>query len=155
MTVAEESAPAHLPPPVYTAQAPAPAPTYAAPPTRDDVPVLVGHNTVEAMVIVGGRSLDMLVDTGATNGSLPTEFADQLIRDGAATESEQEPFKMANGAIKTGRTIIVNTVMIGNHTIHDIRFGVGGDAPLLGLNALEAVSGSFKIDHDHGVLSFS
>jgi clan AA aspartic protease (TIGR02281 family) len=107
------------------------------------------------MVMVGGRSLGMLVDTGATNGSLPTEFADQLIRDGAATESEQEPFKMANGAIETGRTVIVNTVMIGNHAIHDVRFGVGGDEPLLGLNALEAVSPSFKIDHDHGVLSFS
>ena len=156
MTVAEKSAPAPQPPPVYTGQAPAPAPTYAAPPTTsDDVPVLIGRNTIHAMVMVGGRSLGMLVDTGATNGSLPTEFADQLIRDGAATESEQEPFKMANGAIETGRTIIVNTVMIGNHTIHDIRFGVGGDAPLLGLNALEAVSGSFKIDHDHGVLSFS
>ena len=156
MTVAEKSAPAPQPPPVYTGQAPAPAPTYAAPPTTsDDVPVLIGRNTIHAMVMVGGRSLGMLVDTGATNGSLPTEFADQLIRDGAATESEQEPFKMANGAIETGRTVIVNTVMIGNHTIRDVRFGVGGDEPLLGLNALEAVSPSFKIDHDHGVLSFS
>ena len=45
--------------------------------------------------------------------------------------------------------------MIGNHAIHDIRFGVGGDEPLLGLNALEAVSPSFKIDHERGVLSFS
>ena len=52
-------------------------------------------------------------------------------------------------------SLIVNTVMIGNHAIHDIRFGVGGDEPLLGLNALEAVGSSFKIDHDRGVLSFS
>ena len=51
--------------------------------------------------------------------------------------------------------IIVSTVMIGNHTIRDVRFGVGGDEPLLGLNALEAVSPSFKIDHERGVLSFS
>jgi predicted aspartyl protease len=69
--------------------------------------------------MVGGRSLGMLVDTGATNGSLPTEFADQLIRDRAATESEQAPFKMANGVIETGRTITLALTGIDPGCAHE------------------------------------
>jgi hypothetical protein len=43
--------------------------------------------------------------------------------------------------------------VIGNHTIYNVRFGVGS-AALLGFNALSAV-GTFKIDRVRGVLSFS
>jgi hypothetical protein len=131
-----------------------PAPPPHTNSASDDVPILVDRNEALVMAIVGGRSLGMTIDTGASQGSLPTKFADTLIADGAATEGEPMKFKMANGNVETNRTVVVNTVVIGSHTIHNVRFGVGGDEPLLGFNALSAV-GTFKIDPVRGVLSFS
>jgi hypothetical protein len=53
-----EYSPTPQPPPVYTAQGPGPAPTYAVPPTTsDEVPIIVDRNEALAMVIIGGRSL--------------------------------------------------------------------------------------------------
>jgi hypothetical protein len=121
----------------------------------DDVPVVISNNRAIANVMLGGRSLQMLVDTGATTGQVPTAFADALIADGAATEGEQETFKIADGSSRTSRTIIIANVNIGGHVVHNIQFGVVDATPLLGFNALSAVSNSFKIDHTRGVLSFS
>jgi predicted aspartyl protease len=117
------------------------------------VPIIVDRNEALVMVIIGGRSLGMMIDTGASLGSLPPAFADALIADGAATEGESMDFKLANGNVETNRTVVVNTVVIGSHTIHSVRFGVGNGNPLLGFNALSAV-GTFKIDPAHGVLTF-
>jgi hypothetical protein len=153
-TIVSAEVPQDPPPPTYTAQVPAPSYTPAPVASGGDVPIIIDRNEALAMVMVGGRSIGMTIDTGATQGSLPTEFADQLIADGAATESEPMPFKMANDQVETKRTVIVGTVNIGGHIVHDIRFSVGG-AALLGFNALSAVGSSFKIDHDRGVLSFS
>jgi hypothetical protein len=134
----------------------APAPTYSPPPSNSapgDVPIIVDNNEALIVVMIGGRSLGMTLDTGASLGQLPTEFANALIADGAATEGEPKRFQMANGAVETNRTVIVNSIVIGSHTIYNVRFGVGS-AALLGFNALSAV-GTFKIDPVRGVLSFS
>jgi predicted aspartyl protease len=98
----------------------------------------------------------MLVDTGASCGSVPTSFAEALIAEGAATEGQPEQFKVADGRIVTSRTIYVANLVIGSHTIHNVQFGVADDnaGALLGFNALSAV-GAFKIDPARGVLSFS
>jgi clan AA aspartic protease (TIGR02281 family) len=125
-------------------------------PRQDAVPLLVMKNTAYINVLLGGRSLIMMVDTGASSGSVPTSFADTLIAEGVATEGEQGRFKLADGSIKTARTIIVANVVIGGHTIHNVEFGVAPDdaGSLLGFNALSAV-GAFKIDPVRGVLTFS
>jgi hypothetical protein len=66
-------------------------------------------------VLLGGRSIIMTVDTGATSGQVPAAFADALIADGAGTEGEQETFKIADGSSRTSRTIIITNVNIGGH----------------------------------------
>jgi predicted aspartyl protease len=142
---------------VPTFQTPEPSYTPRANSTSDDVPITVRHDAAFITVLLGGRSIIMTIDTGATSGQVPTSFADALIADGAATEGEQETFKIADGSSRMFRTIIIANVNIGGHVVHNVQFGVVSDdaMPLLGFNALSAVSSSFKIDHTRGVLSFS
>jgi predicted aspartyl protease len=142
---------------VPTFQTPEPSYTPRTNSASDDVPIVVKHDTAFINVLLGGRSIIMTVDTGATSGQVPAKFADALIADGAATEGEQETFKIADGSSRTSRTIYIANVNIGGHVVHNIQFGVVDDdaMPLLGFNALSAVSNSFKIDHERGVLSFS
>jgi hypothetical protein len=136
-------------PPLYSS----PPPSPETRPASDDVPLVVANNEAMIMVIIGGRSLPMTIDTGATLGQVLEKFADQLIADGEATEGAPERFRLANGKVEIHRTVIVNSVVIGSHTLHNVRFAVGNSC-LLGFNALSAI-GTFKIDPVRGVLSFN
>jgi predicted aspartyl protease len=152
----DATSPHYDPPQVAQAPAPLNNPKPTVTPNNSasgDVPLIVDNNEALIVVMIGGRSLGMTLDTGASQGQLPTEFANALIADGAATEGEPMRFQMANGAVETNRTVIVNSVVIGSHRIYNVRFGLGS-AALLGFNALSAV-GTFKIDPVRGVLSFS
>jgi len=105
--------------------------------------------------MIGGRSLQMLVDTGATHGSLPTSFGDQLIADGVATEGPGGMVTLADNSSHRERSIIVNSITIGNHTLNDVHFSLAPDGaePLLGFSAPSAI-GKFTLDAEHGVLAF-
>jgi hypothetical protein len=133
------------------ARAPAPGP-----PVADVVPIIVVGDSALITVILGGRSIAMVVDTGATSGAVPTKFADTLIAEGAATELPSEEVRLADGPPIHQRMIAIHDVIVGGHTIHDVKFGVTtGDSmePLLGFNALSAI-GAFRIDAKRGILTF-
>jgi hypothetical protein len=156
--IASTPAPAEIVP--ASVVAPAPAPVVAQAPTRepvteDVIPLIIVDKTSALInVVVGGRSLVMTVDTGASDGTLPTTFANTLIADGKAVEGESEKVSLADGSIVTSRTVTVHTVVVGGHTIHDIKFGVSPDKAeaLFGFNALTAL-GAFRIDAKRGVLT--
>jgi predicted aspartyl protease len=99
----------------YAAQKPAPAPT-------DTVPIIVRDNGVFVTIMLDNRSLEMAVDTGATNGALPLSFGEKLIAEGAANEGPKVDVTMADGKTRTERSVIVNAVKVGSHTARGSHF---------------------------------
>ena len=63
---------------------------------------------------------------------------------------------IANGSVVPNQRIIVHTMTIGRHTLHNVQMSVGEDgAPvLLGLSELSAI-GSFTIDQAHNQIRFN
>jgi hypothetical protein len=142
-------------PPVPTRPPPVVAsPPQTAPPS-DSVPLEVVDNEIHINVMVGGRSLRMVLDTGATHGSVPTSFGEKLLAEGVATEGPPAEITLADNSKHMSRTIIVRSVTIGAHTAHDVHFELAADdaEPLLGFRVLSAF-GKFSIDAERGVLTF-
>jgi predicted aspartyl protease len=126
-----------------------------ASPITDTVPLNVFDNTIRIAVMIGGHGLDMVLDTGATHGSIPAPLAAELLAEGAATEGPEVTITNADNSTRSAHTVIVNTLTIGTHTVHNVRFNlaVDGADPLLGLRALSAF-GKFSIDAAKGTLTF-
>lgn len=142
------------------ADAPAPtAPTYVAPSpvtsagNDDTVPITMIHNSIHVVVTVGGRPLDMVLDTGANVSSIPPSLANNLIAAGRAEEGPSVPITLANGATENERTVFVDSLVIGRYARSKVLVSVSDGDPLLGLPILNAI-GKFSIDAERGVLSF-
>jgi hypothetical protein len=136
----------------------APATTTASAPASnvDAVPIMIGESRAHINVMLGGRGVTMLIDTGATNSFLPADVAAQLLKSGAAVEGPLGKSQMANGEIVDTRNILVDTLTIGSHSLHIVRVGVGpvGAEPLLGFDVLSHL-GKFSIDPERNQLTFN
>jgi hypothetical protein len=64
----------------------------------NSVPLIVADNTIHVAVLVGGFGLNMVLDTGATHGSLQTSFAKQLLASGEAVEGPEVTVTLADGS---------------------------------------------------------
>ena len=145
--------------PSEVASTPAPAPSYdpppAAPVAGDDVPFIhIPDMGNVVTVLVGGHSLPMLIDTGASMSKIPPELANQLIAEGHAREVEGADVRLADGSTRHVRMVAIDTLTIGNHTRSQIWVGVGDGSALLGEPVLSAI-GRYTIDSARGVLTFS
>jgi Aspartyl protease len=149
MVAANEPSPGAATAPVVTADAPRS--------TGDDVPFLqIPGEGMVVMAIVGGHSLPMIVDTGASISSIPSALADRLIAEGHAHEGEHGPLTMtmADGSKHDERVVIIDTLSTGNHARSEVPVTVSDGPALLGLPILNAI-GRFTVDGQRGVLSFS
>jgi predicted aspartyl protease len=63
---------------------------------------------------------------------------------------------IANGSAMPYQRVVVRTMTIGRHTLHNVQMSVGDDgAPvLLGLSELSAI-GNFAIDQSHNLIRFN
>jgi gag-polyprotein putative aspartyl protease len=153
--------PAHDAP--IVAQAPAPAPTPAvttilpASSTLDHLPVSIIDNQAHVAVTLGALPVTMLIDTGETNMTVTQSVADQLLASGLATRGPDSESRFADGSVHRHVTIIVNTMTIGGHVLHDIYAGVSpnGADMLLGFAVLNQVSGKFAINANTNTLDFN
>jgi predicted aspartyl protease len=98
-------------------------------------------------------SAPMILDTGAGWPAVTETWAGQLLQSGAAVEGEPVTSTLADGSRRSERSIIINAVTIGDHTVRNVRASVGG-IPLLGLSVLRQI-GKFTIDSDNNTLVFS
>src|SRR6266404_3451281 len=64
--------------------------------------------------------LRMLLDTGATTCLISEAIAARIVRDGYGVWQEAGRFKMADGTFRTLRTLLIEEVRIGQHTIRDV-----------------------------------
>jgi clan AA aspartic protease (TIGR02281 family) len=148
------------------ADPPAPAPVVAQAPavpppvitqTRGDTIPLVGgpdkRNFLTATI--GGHGVLMLLDTGASDVVINESLANKLIAEGIATEGAPAEVGIANGEKITVRNVTVNTVSLGSHTLTNVSCGVvkDGAEALMGMGFLGQF-GPFRVDPDHGLLTF-
>jgi hypothetical protein len=145
-------APAPVAPAPALASTPAAAPASA--PATDTVPVMVIDNAMFTPVIVGGRTVPMQIDTGAFKSSIPADLADRLVSEEHASEAPTTKFTDVNGGDHESRTVIVDNLVIGSHTLKQVEMIVTKGSPVIGLPALKSI-GKFTVDADHGLLSFS
>lgn len=87
--------------------------------------------------------------------SVGEDLASKLIAGGYVVEGDGAKVKLANGSIVNERSIIVNTMSIGRHTLYDVEAGVvkDGVTMLLGLPVLNSI-GKFTIDGANQQLTF-
>ncbi|GAA4900387.1 TIGR02281 family clan AA aspartic protease [Ferrimonas pelagia] len=93
-----------------------------------------GHYVTSALI--NGQEVVMLVDTGATEISIPARVADRL----GLARGHRFPVNTANGSIDVYQTRI-DTLSIGVLTLYDlsanINPGLDSNTILLGMNALK------------------
>jgi hypothetical protein len=75
----------------------------------------------------------MLIDTGATMMSLPSDVAMALITSGDAEFGPKESFRLADRSIREEWTIIIRRMTIGSHALTNVSASVAptGATPLL------------------------
>jgi clan AA aspartic protease (TIGR02281 family) len=97
----------------------------------------------------------MLVDTGSTSLTVNESIAHRLLARGLAREGQKETVTLADGSEREEQDIIIDTVTIGSHVLHDVVAGVSPDGAdmLLGLSALNTI-GRFTIDGANHKLIF-
>ena len=151
---AEAPEPPTYAPPSYATPAYAP-PAYASAPLNS-VPVTIKHRAAYVDVLIGSMPVEMQIDTGATNMTITESVARQLVSSGEAEAGPDGEVTLADGSTRTSTHILVHTVTIGGHVLHDVMAGVVPDAGsmLLGFDVLRGVSGRVTIDFDHAQLIF-
>ena len=136
--------------PMTVAVESAPAPKASS---TDSVPFVYSDDQVLITVTVGGQGWPMLLDTGANVGQIPAKLADRLIATGHATEGGGFPVSIADGSTVNSRSVIIDAVTVGTHTVRNVEMGVGPHS-LLGMNVLSRI-GKFTINSANGQLVFS
>ena len=120
------------------------------------VPIAIEDRAAYVKVNIGGVDETMMIDTGASSGSITQSTANWLLGKGQASEGPVTTVTYADGHTAEGRSVVVNDFVIGGHILHNVRFGVekDGTQPLLGFNTLSQVTGKFAINVASSTLDF-
>jgi clan AA aspartic protease (TIGR02281 family) len=104
---------------------------------------------------IGQQTYLFLLDTGATDMTVTADVADQLIAAGHARLHGEEPVILADGSKHTERTITIDAVTVGTHTVRNVHASVApsGAPMLLGMDVLNRI-GTFTIDAPNRTLTF-
>ena len=95
-----------------------------------------------------------MLDSGASDISVPTEFARQLVADGTLARTDflgLRKYNTANGAIEEP-TFQLKSVSLGNQTVYDVTMSVDDNntVPLLGQAFLRRFK-SWSVDNARNV----
>jgi clan AA aspartic protease (TIGR02281 family) len=123
---------------------------------RDAIPFRSVDGGMFVYASLGGVPHNMLVDTGASGSQVSLPIARTLVaRRQAYVESGFMTAKIADGSVVAEQTIVVYTVRIGRHVLHNVRMTVAPDGAtlLLGLSELSEI-GSFTIDQSRSQIRF-
>lgn len=123
---------------------------------HNSLPIRIEGNAAYVAVTLGSMPLEMLIDSGATNTSITDSIAQTLIANGEATLGPDGHVTLADGSTHPSRHILISTVRVGNHELHNIMAMVGGGnaSLLLGFDVLSQISGRFSVDATNSRLLF-
>lgn len=142
-----DAAPAPAPAPAYAPPAPAPAGVGRAP-TTAQLTSTDDHLSEHVMVNLGSQSVDMLIDTGASLGSVTVSMAATLIASGEANWNADGYSILADGSRMAEKRVNVHHVTIGGRSIDNVLLSVvpnDNTVMLLGMQVLRTF-GRFTID---------
>jgi predicted aspartyl protease len=144
---------------VCTAIAISPSPTSQVEATggRDAIPIRTINGTMYFYASLGGVPHNMVLDTGAAMSMVTVPIANALLaRRRASIVPGIFSTIVADGSAVPNQRIVVHTMTIGRHVLHNVEMNVGedGGAVLLGLPELSAI-GSFTIDQAHNQIRFN
>jgi hypothetical protein len=120
------------------------------------VPLIADNAGLHIAVKLGPMTYSMIVDTGATFGSVSETIAESLIASGLADSGRGMTSVLADGSEHQVRTVVVHSIEIGGRTASNIEFGVESNnnaVMLFGMNALNQF-GKFTIDVQNNRLVF-
>jgi predicted aspartyl protease len=87
------------------------------------------------VVINGALKLDFIVDSGATDVSIPADVVLTLMRTGTIKKSDfigTEKYRLADGSAVSSRTFIISSLTVGGRTVTDVRGSIADvNGPLL------------------------
>ncbi len=116
------------------------------------------NNIIEAPAIINGVGPFMfIVDTGASECSIPTYVFNTLVKIGAIKRDDMlidRAYKLADGSISTNARFIVRELRLGDMILKDVSFSINPsvDAPfLLGQNVFGRYK-TMKIDFINGII---
>jgi clan AA aspartic protease (TIGR02281 family) len=107
----------------------------------------------------GALSVDFLLDTGATDVSIPDEVAQALARAGTLTAGDfigTRTYLLADGSRVLGKQIILRELIVGNQRVVNVTASIGParSQPLLGQSFLSRFP-SWMLDNQRQVLVLS
>jgi clan AA aspartic protease (TIGR02281 family) len=118
MTVAEESARAPLPPPNGG---------------HGTVPMLADGGTFKVPVTINGQlTLDFIVDSGASDVSIPADVVLTLVRTGTLAESDfldSQTYRLADGSTVPSQRFRIRSLRVGDTVLENV---TGSVAPVAG-----------------------
>jgi hypothetical protein len=103
------------------------------PKIKDSVPIynIKNGTAVNVDVIMGGWPVRMMLDTGANLSKISDALAVKIVRDGNGTWQDPIKVNLADGSTRPMTILLVKSVMIGSHTIRDVRVGVTSSGDML------------------------
>jgi predicted aspartyl protease len=123
---------------------------------RDAIPFRNVNGAMYVYANLGGVPHNMLLDTGASGSQITVPIANALLaRKQATIVPGIFTTTIANGSVVPSQRVVVHTMRIGRHTLHDVEMIVADDggAVLLGLSELRAI-GSFTVDQSRSQIRF-
>lgn len=123
---------------------------------HDAIPFRNVGGSMYVYASLGGVAHNMILDTGATGSQITVPIANALLaRRQATVVPGIFTTVIANGAVVANQRVVVHTMRIGRHTLHNVEMVVADDggAVLLGLSELNAI-GNFTVNSARSQIRF-
>jgi predicted aspartyl protease len=104
------------------------------------------------MAQIGPAPLEMSVDSGCADTSIPELVAQALVDGGEAHWTGEREYNTANGKV-TNKTLVINRIAVGEHTFTNVEASVSTSS-LLGWSVFNQAGGKVTIDSRNQRLIF-
>ena len=123
----------------------------------ESIPLVHEHGTLQVPVVINGKiSLNFIIDSGATDVSIPASVFSALTRDGTVSRQDfldKRLYKLADGSGEISQRFRIRSLRVGKLEVRDVIASIGdsGGLPLLGQSFLSRLK-SWSIDNERQAL---